>query len=115
MREAVIVSAVRTPLGSFNGSLGNIGATQLGAIVIEEALRRAGVENPGANPGGPTVLPPTSPGRLVPRGWAGGNSPVLGWPASAAPSPAMGRPATPSSFVIRHLTSCTTYAILAAN
>jgi len=44
MREAVIVSAVRTPLGSFNGSLGNIGATRLGAIVIEEAVRRAGIE-----------------------------------------------------------------------
>ena len=45
MKEAVIVSAVRTPLGSFNGSLGNIGATQLGAIVIEEAVKRAGIEN----------------------------------------------------------------------
>ena len=44
MREAVIVSAVRTPLGSFNGSLGSTGATRLGAIVIEESLRRAGVE-----------------------------------------------------------------------
>ena len=44
MREAVIVSAVRTPLGSFNGSLGKIGATQLGAIVIEEAVKRAGIE-----------------------------------------------------------------------
>jgi acetyl-CoA C-acetyltransferase len=44
MKEAVIVSAVRTPLGSFNGSLGKIGATQLGAIVIEEAVKRAGIE-----------------------------------------------------------------------
>ena len=43
MKEAVIVSAVRTPLGSFNGSLNNIGATQLGALVIEEAIRRAGI------------------------------------------------------------------------
>jgi len=31
MREAVIVSAVRTPLGAFNGSLAPLGATQLGA------------------------------------------------------------------------------------
>ena len=30
MKEAVIVSAVRTPLGNFNGSLGNIGATDSG-------------------------------------------------------------------------------------
>jgi acetyl-CoA C-acetyltransferase len=43
MREAVIVSAVRTPLGSFNGSLGSIGATKLGAIVIEETIKRAGI------------------------------------------------------------------------
>ncbi len=43
MREAVIVSAVRTPLGSLNGSLGSIGATRLGALVIEEAVRRAGI------------------------------------------------------------------------
>ncbi len=42
MREAVIVSGVRTPLGSFNGSLSSIGATKLGGIVIEEAVRRAG-------------------------------------------------------------------------
>ena len=43
MREAVIVSAVRTPLGSFNGSLSSIGGTKLGAIVIEEAVKRAGI------------------------------------------------------------------------
>jgi acetyl-CoA C-acetyltransferase len=49
MREAVIVSAVRTPLGSFNGSLGKIGATQLGAIVIEEAVKRAGIEKSAVN------------------------------------------------------------------
>jgi len=49
MNEAVIVSAVRTPLGSYNGSLGNIGATQLGAIVIEEAVNRAGIEKSAVN------------------------------------------------------------------
>ena len=49
MHEAVIVSAVRTPLGSFNGSLGNIGATDLGAIVITEALKRAGIEKQTVN------------------------------------------------------------------
>ena len=42
--DAVIASAVRTPLGSFGGSLSSIGATDLGAIVIEEVLNRAGVE-----------------------------------------------------------------------
>lgn len=49
MREAVIVSAVRTPLGSFNGSLSGIGATQLGAIVIQEAVRRAGIAKTDVN------------------------------------------------------------------
>jgi len=49
MHEAVIVSAVRTPLGSFNGSLGNIGATDLGAIVIQEALKRAGIDKQTVN------------------------------------------------------------------
>ena len=49
MREAVIVSAVRTPLGSFNGSLGSIGATALGAIVIKEAVRRAGIADDQVN------------------------------------------------------------------
>ena len=49
MREAVIVSAVRTPLGNFNGSLANIGATKLGAIVIEEAVRRAGIDKAQVN------------------------------------------------------------------
>ena len=44
MREAVIVSAVRTPLGSFGGTLGTTGATTLGALVIEEAVRRAGID-----------------------------------------------------------------------
>jgi acetyl-CoA C-acetyltransferase len=44
MNEAVIVSAVRTPLGNFNGSLAGIGATRLGALVIAEAIRRAGID-----------------------------------------------------------------------
>jgi len=43
-REVVIVGAVRTPIGSFLGSLASVQATQLGAAVIREALRRAGVE-----------------------------------------------------------------------
>ncbi|MBI5552138.1 MAG: acetyl-CoA C-acetyltransferase [Desulfobacterales bacterium] len=43
MREAVIVSAVRTPLGGFNGTLAGIGATDLGGKVIAEAVQRANV------------------------------------------------------------------------
>jgi len=44
MKEVVITSAVRTPLGNFNGSLSGIGATKLGALAIEEAIRRSGIE-----------------------------------------------------------------------
>jgi len=44
MGEAVIVSATRTAIGSMGGSLSNQPATALGAVVVREALRRAGVE-----------------------------------------------------------------------
>ncbi|HBT97396.1 MAG TPA: acetyl-CoA C-acyltransferase [Desulfobulbaceae bacterium] len=44
MKTAVIISAVRTPLGSFGGSLSAIGATDLGGMVIKEAVRRAGID-----------------------------------------------------------------------
>ena len=43
MEEAVIVSGVRTPFGSFGGSLVDMPAPTLGALVIEEALKRAGI------------------------------------------------------------------------
>lgn len=42
--EVVIVSAVRTAIGSFNGSLKNISATELGAAVIKEAIEQAGIK-----------------------------------------------------------------------
>lgn len=41
---SVIVSAVRTPIGAFLGSLSNFTAPQLGSIVIREAVKRAGIE-----------------------------------------------------------------------
>ena len=44
MRNAVIVSAVRTAVGSFGGTLKDISAADLGAIVIKEAVKRAGIE-----------------------------------------------------------------------
>jgi acetyl-CoA C-acetyltransferase len=44
MNKAVIVSAVRTPFGSFGGSLSKIGATDLGAMVIKESVIRAGID-----------------------------------------------------------------------
>lgn len=44
MKEVVIVSAVRTPVGSFNGGLSSKTAPQLGAIAIKEAISRAGIK-----------------------------------------------------------------------
>jgi acetyl-CoA C-acetyltransferase len=43
-REAVIVSATRTALGSFGGSLSTTGATKLGGLIIQEAVSRAGID-----------------------------------------------------------------------
>lgn len=43
-REVVIVSAVRTPIGSFGGSLAGIPAPKLGAIAIQAAVERAGID-----------------------------------------------------------------------
>src|SRR5689334_2511000 len=44
MSEPVIVSAVRTPTGRFQGSLKGFTAPQLGALVVAEAVRRAGID-----------------------------------------------------------------------
>jgi len=44
LKDVVIVSATRTPIGSFLGSLSNVPATKLGSIVIKEALNRANVD-----------------------------------------------------------------------
>jgi len=42
--EIVIVSAARTPVGKFQGSLASFTATELGALAVREAVRRAGIE-----------------------------------------------------------------------
>ena len=44
MREAVIVSAVRTPTGKFLGGLKDLKATELGAMAVRESVRRAGID-----------------------------------------------------------------------
>ncbi len=44
MKEVVIVSAVRTAIGNFQGGLSSFSATDLGAMVIEESIRRAGIK-----------------------------------------------------------------------
>lgn len=46
LRESVILSAVRTPMGRFRGVISPLSATQLGAAVVKEAVRRAGISDP---------------------------------------------------------------------
>jgi len=43
MRQAVIVSAVRTPIGTLSGALSQVPAVDLGALVVKEAINRAGI------------------------------------------------------------------------
>lgn len=49
MKEVVIVSAVRTPIGAFGGALSEISPVTLGSIVIEKALERAGIAPEGVD------------------------------------------------------------------
>lgn len=44
MKEVVIVSAVRTAIGAYNGSLAEVSAVELGALVIKEAIKRANID-----------------------------------------------------------------------
>ena len=48
-REVYIISAVRTPIGSFGGSLKDLSATQLGAAAIKGALEKAGISGDKVN------------------------------------------------------------------
>ncbi len=49
MNEVVIVSACRTPIGSFGGVLSSLTAPKLGAIVIDEAIKRANISKESVN------------------------------------------------------------------
>jgi acetyl-CoA C-acetyltransferase len=60
MRESVIVSAVRTPTGKFLGALKEFTAPQLGALVVAEAVRRAGID--------PAIVDECIMGNVVPAG-----------------------------------------------
>src|SRR6266699_6776518 len=45
IKEAVIISSVRTPVGKFLGALKTFKATDLGALVVREAVKRAGIKS----------------------------------------------------------------------
>jgi len=49
MKEAYIVSAVRTPIGSFGGKLSGFSATELGSTVIKGAMEKSGVDSKEIN------------------------------------------------------------------
>ena len=44
LEDVVIISACRTPIGKFQGSLSDFSATQLGSIVVREAVKRANID-----------------------------------------------------------------------
>ena len=50
MKDVYIVSAVRTPIGSFGGSLSKVSATKLGSIAIKGALSKANIKPEEINP-----------------------------------------------------------------
>ena len=44
MKDVVIVSGVRLPVGSYGGSLKGVSAIDMGAMVVKEAVNRAGIQ-----------------------------------------------------------------------
>ncbi len=60
MKETVIISACRTPIGKFQGSLTPFSAVDLGAVVVREAVRRAGID--------PALVDEIIMGNVVPAG-----------------------------------------------
>ena len=69
MNDIVIVSGVRTAVGSFGGSLKDISAQDLGALVIKEAVTRAGIS--------PEAVDEVIIGRTDCRGWVCGEGCIL--------------------------------------
>ena len=50
--DVVIISGCRTPVGKFQGSLSDFRAPELGALVVREVVRRAGIDAGGLERGG---------------------------------------------------------------
>lgn len=60
MKEVYVISAVRTPIGSFGGSLASVSAVELGAIAVKAALEKAGIE--------PRLVQELLMGNVIPAG-----------------------------------------------
>ncbi len=84
MRKAVIASAVRTAVGTFGGAFASTPATELGAIVVREAIRRAGID--------PAMVDEVILGNVLPGG--------LGLNPARVSALAAGVPKEVSSFTI---------------
>ena len=89
MEDAVIISAVRTPIGRYAGSLKDVRPDDLAALVITEAIRRANIDADSIED--VILAVPTRPVRIT------GTSRV--WPYSWQVSPSLlpGRPSTGSA------------------
>jgi len=80
MKEVVIVSGARTAIGSFGGSLQAVPAIELGALVIKDALKRAGLR--------PVVsrqMAADAPDKLKDRGLIDLEKQYQDWDSAAAP------------------------------
>ena len=85
-REAVIISAARTPTGKFLGSLKGFTAPQLGALVVRESVRRAGVASACRENFGITSVASSSMERCQSLGWSQSWPPMRSvpkWPVSS--------------------------------
>ena len=99
LKEPVIISAVRTPIGKFQGSLKSVSATQLGATVVKAAVERAGVQcvfagyvNRGAEEGGiaPSTVVDVAKARAVVPCHRGEEKPVRLLPRERATDDRLG-------------------------
>jgi len=80
MKDVVIVSGVRTPIGSFGGTLQDVPVVKLGSLVIKEALKRAGLR-----PEVGEVLLALAPEKLKGRGMIDLEKNVSDWDAALTP------------------------------
>ena len=80
MKEVVIVSGSRTAIGTFGGSLQSVPVVELGALVIKDALKRAGLR-PVAGP----QMEADAPDKLKGRGLIELEKQSQDWDAAAAP------------------------------
>ena len=80
MKEAVVVSGVRTPIGAFGGALKTVPAVQLGALVMRETIQRVGLR-PVASP----LMQAAAPEKLKNQGLISPEKVAYTWDDNAVP------------------------------